>query len=69
MGTEDWVLKGTKLITKTEKQIIDSQKYNIKGKNKVTKIIIYIYIYIYMKFALKIGSFFCKVMVGYKNEN
>ena len=22
--------------------------------------------YIYMKFALKIGSFFCKVIVGYK---
>ena len=34
MGTEDWVLKGTKLITKTEKQIIDSQKYNIKEKKK-----------------------------------
>ena len=31
-------------------------------------------IYIYMKFDLKIGSlffffFFCKVIVGYKNEN
>ena len=24
---------------------------------------------IYMKFALKIGSFFYKVVVGYKNEN
>ena len=23
----------------------------------------------YMKFALKIGSFFCKLIVGYKNEN
>ena len=73
MGTEDWVLKGTKLITNTKKakiknleQRLDSQNYNIK-KKKVTKIIKYIYIY--MKFALKQGLFFCKVIVGYKNEN
>ena len=72
MGTEDWILKDTKLITNTKKQrlkiqSLDSQKYNIKGKNKVTKIIVHIY----MKFALKIGSvsFFFKVIVGYKNEN
>ncbi len=50
---------------------MDFQKYNIKEKKKkkkkkVTRII---KIYIYMKFALKIGSFFCKVIVGYKNEN
>ena len=45
MGTEDWILKGTKLITNTKKakiinleQRLDSQKYNIK-KNKTTKII------------------------------
>ena len=48
MGTEDWVLKGTKLITNTKKQRLkiqrlDSQKHNIKEKNKVTKIIKYIY--------------------------
>ena len=36
MGTEDWVLKGTKSITNTKKQRLkiesrlDSQKYNIK---------------------------------------
>ena len=35
MGTEDWILKGTKLITNTKKprlkiQSLDSQKYNIK---------------------------------------
>jgi len=77
MGTEDWVLKGTKFDNKYQKAKIknleywlDSQKYDIKKKYKVTKIIIYIYIYIYiyMKFALKIRSFFCKV-IGYKNEN
>ena len=50
---------------------MDFQKYNIKEKkrkkNKVTKII---NIYIYMKFALKNRVyFFCKVIVGYKNEN
>ena len=76
MGTEDWVLKGTKLITNTKKhrlkiQSLDFQKYNIKekkGKKKVTKIIKKKYIY--MKFALKNRVFyFCKVIVGYKNEN
>ena len=57
MGTEDWVLKGTKLITNTKKQRLkiqrlDFQKYKIKGKksHKNYKI------YIYMKFALKIGK-------------
>ena len=39
MGTEDWVLKGTKLITNTKKQRLkiqrlDFQKYNIKEKKK-----------------------------------
>ena len=43
---------------------MDSQKYNIKGKNKVTKIIKYVY----MKFALKNRVFFCKLIIGYKNE-
>jgi len=76
MGTEDWVLKGTKLITNTKKLRLKIQsrgwilKNTIlkKKKNKVTKII-NIYIYIYMKFALKSRVFFCKVIVGYKNEN
>ena len=79
MGTEDWVLKGTKLITNTKKQRLKIQsrgwifKNTIlkdkkgKKKNKVTKITIYIY----MKFDLKIGSlfFFCKIIVGYKDKN
>ena len=43
------------------------QKYNIKNTQKINhknykK-------YIYMKFALRIGYFFGKVIVGYKNEN
>ena len=77
MGTEDWVLKGTKLITNTKKQRlkIESRGWIFKNtilkkrrKKKVTKIIKYIC----MKFALKIGSLFwggSKVVVGYKNEN
>ena len=70
MGTKDWVLKGTKLITNTKAKIknleqrLDSQKYNIKEK-KVTKIITYMYEVCFKK----IGSFFCKVIVGYKHEN
>ena len=53
MGTENWILKDTKLITNTKKakiknleQSLDSQKYNIKKKtkqNKITKIIKNIY--------------------------
>ena len=51
MGTEDWVLKGTKLITNTKKQRlkIKSRGWNFKNtilkkrrrikKKKVTKII------------------------------
>ena len=41
MGTEDWVLKGTKLITNAKKQrlkirsrVWKFQKYNIKEKKK-----------------------------------
>ena len=70
MGTEGWILKGTKLITNTKKQTLKIQsrgqilKNTILNKqNKVAKIMKY------MKFALKIGSFFGKVIVGYKNEN
>ena len=44
MGTEDWVLKGTKLITNTKKQRLKIQrrgwifqKYNIKEKKKKEK--------------------------------
>ena len=76
MSTEDWVLKGTKLITNTKKQrlrilnrgqILKNTILNKQTKkHKVTETILYIY----MKFALKIVSvFFFKVIVGYKNEN
>ena len=60
MGTEDWTLKGTKLITKIKKQRLKIQSRGqtlkntiLKIQNKITKIIKYIY----MKFALKIGYF------------
>ena len=53
MGTEDWILKGIKLITNTKKQRLknleqrlDSQKYNIKNTKQNQS-----------QFALKIGSF------------
>ena len=67
MGTEDWIIKDTKLITNTKKQRLKIQSRVQTLKNtifkKITKIIKN------MKFALKIGSFCCKVIVGYKNEN
>ena len=54
--------KKTKI--KNLEQTLDSQKYDIKEKSKITQIIKCIY----MKFALKLGIFF-KVILGYKNEN
>ena len=62
MDTEDWILKGTKLITNTKKQRLKIQSRGQTLKNtkfkKITKII---KIYkIHMKFALKIGSFFAR---------
>ena len=65
MGTEDWILKGTKLITNTKKQRlkIQSRVWNFKNiilkkrrkkMKKVTKIVKYIY----MKFAFKNWVFF-----------
>ena len=64
MGTEDWVLKGTKLITNTKKQRLKIQSRGwilkntiLKGK-KVTKNIIDIY-----EVGFKNSIFFCKVMV------
>ena len=79
MGTEDWVFKGTKLITNTKKQRLKiqgrgwifkntiSKKRRKKKKEKSHKN--YFKIYVYMKFALKNRVFLCKVIVGYKNEN
>ena len=63
MGTEDWVLKGTKLITNTKKQTLKISTRGLIFKNTILKRRKkkpqnYIYIYIYMKFALKLGSFF-----------
>ena len=65
MGTEDWILKGAKLIKKNAKKQrlkIQSRGYTLKitilkKQNKVVKVIKNIY----MKCTLKIGSFFCKV--------
>ena len=63
MRTEDWILKGTKLITNTKKQRLKiwSRGQPLKNtileeENKITKIIKNKY----MKFALKIGFFSAK---------
>ena len=71
MGTEDWVLKGTKLITNTKKQRLKIYSTGwilkntiLKKKTKSQNLL-----YIYMKFALKNRVFFWKVIVGYKSEN
>ena len=59
MGTEDWILKGTKLITNTKKQRLKLQyrgqtlKDKILKKNNISKIIKNIY-----EISLKIESFF-----------
>ena len=72
MGTEDWLLKGTKLVTNTKKQRLKIQSRGqtlkntlLKKQNKIAQV----KEKIYMKFALKIVSFFDKVLVGFKNEN
>ena len=71
MGTEDWVLKHTKLTTNTKKQRLKIQSRGwilkntiFKEKNKV----ICIKIYTYEVCFKKQGLFFFKVIVGYKNE-
>ena len=68
MGTEDWILKSTKLITNTKKKIknldqrLDSQKYSIKKtKQNCKNYKIYIY-----EICLKNRIFFNKVILGYK---
>ena len=50
MGTEDWILKGTKLITNTKKQRLKIQSRGqtlkntiIKKQKKIAKIMKYIY--------------------------
>ena len=70
MGNEDWILKGTELITNTKKQRLKIQSRGQTLKNTILKIPKSQKLKkIYMKFALKIGSFFGKVILGYKNEN
>ena len=76
MGTEDWVLKGTKLTTNTKKQRLKIQSRGWIFKNTILKkkthknYNIFICIYIYeVCFKNRVSLFFCKVIVGYKNEN
>ena len=70
MGTEDWILKGTKLITNTKKQRLKIQRSQmlkntiLKKQNKVTNLIKYIY-----DVCFKNSVFFAMVIVDYKNEN
>ena len=44
--------------------MLGSQKYNIKKTKQITKIIKSVY-----EICFKNRAFFCKVIVGYKNEN
>ena len=70
MGTEDWVLKGTKLITSTRKQRLKIQNRGwifkntilkkTRGKKKEKQSHKNYKIYICMKFALKNRVFFAK---------
>ena len=65
MGTKDWILKGTKLITNTKEQRLKIQSKGQTLKNTILKIQNKINHknykkYIYMEFALKIGSFFAR---------
>ena len=77
MGTEDWVLKGTKVITNTKKQRLKIQNRGWIFKNTILKkrrrrnqSHKYYFKNMYMKFALKSRVFFFgKVVVCYKNEN
>ena len=51
MGTDDWILKGTELITNIEKQRLKIQsrdqtlKNTVLKKNKIAKVIKNIYVY------------------------
>ena len=62
MGTEDWVLKGTKLITNTKKQRLKIYSRGWILKNTILKKKKQSHknykIYMYMKFALKNRVFF-----------
>ena len=73
MGTEDWILKGTKLITNTKKQRLKIQSRGQTLKNTILKIQNKINHKNYKKYICEIffknRVFFCKAIVGYKNEN
>ena len=66
MGTEDWILKGTELITNTKKQRLKIQSRGQILKNIILKKNHKSY-FKNMTFALKIGSFLQGN--GYKNES
>ena len=67
MGTEDWVFKGTKLITNTKKQRLKIYSRGwifkntiLKKRRRKKKSQKLFKMHIYMKFALKIWSFLKK---------
>ena len=70
MDTVYWILECPKLVSNTEKQRLKIQSRGQTLKNTILKTKTQKILEIYMKFTLKIRSFFfCKVIVGYKNEN
>ena len=72
MGTEDWILKGTKLITKTKKQRLKIQSRGQTLKNTILRLENEINHKNHKKYKICIKnriSFFCKIIVGYKNGN
>ena len=69
MGTEDWILKGTKLIANTKKQRLKIQSRGYTPKNTILKKITKIIKNVYEICFKNRFFFFCKVIVGYKNEN
>ena len=67
MGTEDWIINGTKFITNTKKQRLKIQSSGqthknttLKTQNKIANVI--------KKYEIcfKNGIFFCKLIVDYK---
>ena len=72
MGTEDQILKATKLITNTKKQRLKIQSRGQSLKNTILKVQNkishknYIYIYTHTKFALKTGSLFARQVIKMK---
>ena len=69
MDTEDWILKGTELITNTKKQRLKVQSRGqtlkntiLKKKNRKSYIKKY-------EICFKNRVFFFKVVVGFTNEN